>query len=64
MGSKGKKPCKTCKGTGKLTMDKFSGLFDIISDELSTFMEKSMRDVLQKYSAPLKADGEEVKVAQ
>ena len=29
-------------------MDKFSGLFDIIRTELSTYMEQSMRELLQK----------------
>lgn len=52
MGSKGKKPCKTCKGSGNLSMDKFEGLLSLVREELSTFMERSMREVLQKYAAP------------
>ena len=44
------KTCKTCKGIGKLPMTKFQGLFGIIKRELSTFMEKSMREVFEKYA--------------
>lgn len=52
------KPCKKCKGTGKLPIEKFAGLLDIIRNELSTYMETSMREMMQKYTAPSAASNE------
>ena len=45
------KPCKTCKGAGTLPLEKFNGLFGLVKNELAVFMEKSMRELMQKYTS-------------
>ena len=52
------KPCKTSKGTGKLPIEKSIILLDIIRDELSTYMETNMREMMQKYTDPAAASNE------
>lgn len=44
------RPCKTCKGTGVLAMEKFEGLFGIVKQELASYVEDSVRDVMKKYA--------------
>ena len=53
--------CKSCKGTGKLPMKKFEGLFDIVKHELSKFLESSMREAFEQKAQDFKIDSEEVK---
>ena len=52
--------CKSCKGTGKLPMKKFEGLFDIVKQELSKFLESSMREAFEKRAQEFKIDSESV----
>lgn len=47
--------CKTCKGTGVLTMNRFDGLFSIVKEEMSSYVEHSTREIIQKYAVVQKA---------
>ena len=51
-GVRGKKNkiCKTSNGTGKIPLSRFEGLFGIVKQELATYMEDSMRDLMSKYT--------------
>lgn len=42
-------------------MKKFEGLFDIVKQELSKFLESSMREAFEKKAQDFKIDSEEVK---
>ena len=52
----GKKSCKTCKGSGQLPVEKFSGLISAVRQEVSVFVEKSMRDLLKNQEAAKPAE--------
>ena len=40
------KNCKTCKGTGLLSVEKFQGLLEMVRGEITVCLERSMRDVM------------------
>ncbi len=44
------KKCKTCKGTGMLSVDKFQGLLELVRGEIAVCMERSMRDVMLQFA--------------